>query len=146
MPALLVWRRFGGGKDQSFLAKVPAPSQVGHFFGLQRPSFSNPHFSHFQTAITVSFQMKSLFITKLVMILSEKEFLSRKKGRSPVSASLSIGKNMTCLFGTHHWRPVSFSQLSGFRIKPQTLIKKQSFDRNSSANERDRQPNLFRYN
>jgi hypothetical protein len=34
-----------------FLTKVSASAQVGHFFGLQRLSFSCPHFEQFQTAM-----------------------------------------------------------------------------------------------
>jgi len=47
----------GQGSDGEiyFLTKVPDSAQPGHFFGLQRPSFSNPHFSQFHTAIAFSF-------------------------------------------------------------------------------------------
>jgi hypothetical protein len=43
-------RGVGGGY---FLTKVSASAQVGHFFGLQRLSFSKPHFVQFQTAMRI---------------------------------------------------------------------------------------------
>jgi len=61
------------------LAKVPAPSQVGHFFGLQRPSFSNPHFSHFQTAIMFSLPI-NLIYDKTGYDSIQKEISVKKKG------------------------------------------------------------------
>jgi len=38
--------------------KVPFSWHWGHFWGLQRPSFENPQFLHFQTAIAYSFLLR----------------------------------------------------------------------------------------
>jgi hypothetical protein len=67
------------GGDYSFLAKDPTPSQEGHFLGLQRPSFSNPHFSHFQTAITYSFQTSSQIYDQDGYDFIQKRFPVKKK-------------------------------------------------------------------
>jgi hypothetical protein len=46
-------RAFRDGEPEAayFLTKLSASAQVGHFFGLQRLSFSKPHFVQFQTAM-----------------------------------------------------------------------------------------------
>jgi hypothetical protein len=61
MPAQAFRGRFVGSGPQTFLTKELGCSQVGHFFGLQRPSFSCPHFSHFQIAMSASFQASGFY-------------------------------------------------------------------------------------
>jgi hypothetical protein len=59
-----VWRNYffaeqAQPQPEDFLssdfAMVPVSAQSGHFFGLHRPSFVAPHFSHLNTAILFSF-------------------------------------------------------------------------------------------
>lgn len=52
---LYCFRGWGEAQHQACLTKVPDSVQEGHFFGLQRPSFSCPHFSHLNIAMVASF-------------------------------------------------------------------------------------------
>jgi hypothetical protein len=64
-----------GSETVYFLPKVSASEQVGHFFGLQRLSFSQPHFEQFQTAMIRRLSRREI-ITKAVPVMDGSSALS----------------------------------------------------------------------
>jgi hypothetical protein len=71
------------------LTKLPDSAQLGHFFGLQRPSFSNPHFSQFQTAMTFSFQQDG-FVDKFSHNYKQDAFPVKDYPRLPYRRSSAL--------------------------------------------------------